>query len=140
VTVDTMAVVRSTRAEEDVIFDSITGSRKVPPPPRRAPLPAARRGRICVTGTGSSGPARHLAHTSPHTRTHIQVLSVVSFRDSQRSEARYIRSSSEFITGGTGVVAQMALMLNFGERRRSAEQQRGAGQAQRRAPGIRPAH
>lgn len=69
---DTMAALRSTKIEEDQLFDLTKALNEE------------------------------------------QVLSVIAFRGNVRSEAQYIRSAST-ITGGTGIVERLGLLVTMGE-------------------------
>jgi hypothetical protein len=72
--VDTMAALRTTKQEEDQLFQ-------------------------LATSTAGKQP----------------VLSVIAFRGNVRSEAHYIRSDSTTLTGGTGVVERLGLLVTLGE-------------------------
>lgn len=76
VKVDTLSVLRSTRAEEDQLFDAA----------------------IALAQANSA---------------FSKVLSIIAFRGTVRSEVKYIRSDQPSVTGGTGVVDQLALLLVF---------------------------
>jgi hypothetical protein len=45
----------------------------------------------------------------------VQAMSLVAFKGENRSDARYAASNEKYLTQGTGIATQMALIVNWSE-------------------------